>query len=117
MNVNAEIIKTLGDATQLPVAFEVYEGNAEKFIVFNYQNEKSDGWADNHASVEVAYMTVQLITPKSFNYMNLKHIIRDALNSLDNYSVINIESILGDVYQGTENTRQTIFTVEIFNSI
>lgn len=115
MNVNKEIIDMLGNATGLPVAQDEYEGKSDKYIIFVYADETPDNYADNQPNCDTVYLQIQLITPKQFNYMNLKHIIRDTLEA-NNWTVTNISSFLGDAFQGTEKIRQTIFETNITRS-
>lgn len=108
MNINNHLISILHNATGLKVSPDEFEGNADKYIVFTYTDEKPISYGDNFPIGDTAYLQIQLITPKNYNYMNLKHQIRDALEQND-YSVTSIRSFLGDAIQGTEHIRQTVF--------
>lgn len=108
MNINNHIINILHNATGLSVSPDFYEGKDTKYILFTYLDEQPNSFGDNRPIGDTAYLQIQLITPKSYNYMTLKHQIRDALEQND-YSVTSIRSFLGDAIQGTENIRQTIF--------
>ncbi|MBQ0113998.1 MAG: hypothetical protein KBT03_12785 [Bacteroidales bacterium] len=115
MNVNKEIIELLGTATALPVAQDEYEGTSSSYLIFIYEDETPDNYADNKANCDTVYLQIQLITPKNYNYMNLKHIIRNALENND-WIVTSIQSFLGDAIQGTEKIRQTIFKTNLTRS-
>lgn len=107
MNLNKLLIETLNDATGLPVAQDEYEGKEDKYIVFTYIDERPEVFADNVAVADVAYMQIQLITPKSYNYFAKKETIREALEGAG-FSVTSLKSYLGDAFNGTEKIRQTI---------
>lgn len=108
MNINNHLITVLNNATGLSVSPDFYEGTDDKYILFSYIDERPISYGDNVPLGDTAYLQIQLITPKSYNYMNLKHQIRNALEEND-FSVTSIRSMLGDAIQGTENIRQTIF--------
>lgn len=110
MDLNEMLIALLGQ-TGLPVEQDLYEGDEDKYIIFTYEDEKPEAFGDNLPIADTAYLQIQLITPKNFNYFNLKQKIRTLLEGAD-FSVISIRSFLGDVYIGTEKQRQTIFQVE-----
>ena len=107
MNCNKKIIDTLAP-TDLPVVQDEYTGKEEKYIVFVYTDETPVLWSDNGVDADMVYIQLQLITPKNFNYFALKHQIRDLLEGAE-FSVTSIQSFLGDIYNGTEKVRQTIF--------
>lgn len=110
MNLNEKIIKLL-ETTGLPVEQDEYTGEDKKYIVFTYEDEGPAEWGDDRPIADTAYIQIQLITPKNYNYFYMKEKIRDLLEEAD-FSVTSIRSFLGDVYVGTEKTRQTIFQVE-----
>ena len=107
MNCNKLIIDTLS-ATELPVVQDEYTGKSDKYIVFIYTDEVPALWSDNGVDADTVYIQLQLITPKAFNYFNLKHQIRDLLEGVG-FNVTSTQSFLGDPYNGTEKVRQTIF--------
>lgn len=110
MNLN-EILKRLLSVTELPVEQDEYDGNEEKYIIFVYEDESPEMYGDNEVVADTVYLQIQLITPKNFNYFMLKKQIRNLLEEAD-FSVTSIRSYLGNVAQGTEKIRQTIFQVE-----
>ena len=110
MDLNELLITLLG-TTGLPVKQDEYTGKSDKYIVFVYEDEGPESHADNIVTADTAYIQVQLITPKKFNYFKLKKEIRDLLEGAD-FSVTSIRSFLGDAAIGTEKTRQTIFHAE-----
>lgn len=109
MDLN-EKLEELLSLTGLPVAQDEYTGPLSEYIIFTYEDERPAEHADNKATADTAYMQIQLITPKEFDYMVLKKKIRDLLEEAD-FFVTSIRSFLGDVYYGTERTRQTVFEV------
>lgn len=110
MNLNELLIKLLGE-TGLEVEQDIYEGDSEKYIIFTYEDENPENFADNRATADTTYLQVQLITPKEFDYFELKKKIRDLLEEAD-FLVKSTRSFLGSVYVGTEKIRQTIFHVK-----
>ena len=110
MNLN-ELLKDLLSATGLPVEQDEYTGNGDKYIIFVYEDERPETHADNAVTADTAFIQVQLVTPKEFNYFALKKEIRSLLEEAD-FSVTSTRSFLGDVANGTEKTRQTIFHTE-----
>lgn len=109
MDLNEKIIELLG-TTGLPVEQDEYCGAKNKYIVFTYEDETPASHADNQVTSDTVYMQVQLITPKDFNYLKLKKKIRNLLEGAG-FFVTSTISFLGDVYQGTQKTRQTVFKV------
>lgn len=107
MNCNQLIIETLAP-TELPVVQDEYTGASKNYIVFIYTDEVPVLWSDNGVDADTAYIQLQLITPKNFNYFALKHQIRDLLEGAG-FIVTSIQSWLGDEYNGTDKVRQTIF--------
>ena len=108
MNVNP-LLMALKDITKLPVVPDIYEGSSDKWITFTYQDERPVFFGDNEVLDDTAYISVNLFTPKDFNYMPLKGDIKTYLESIG--IVTNCES-----YVYTENQipiRQTIFEVTI----
>lgn len=110
MNLN-KLLKSLLGETGLPVKQDEYTGENDKYIIFVYEDEHPEEHADNFVTADTAYIQVQLITPKEFDYFTLKERIRNLLEGAD-FSVTSIRSFLGDVANGTEKTRQTIFQTE-----
>lgn len=108
MNVNP-LLMELKNITNLPVVPDLYEGASDKWITFTYQDERPSYFGDNDVLDDIAYISVNLFTPKSFNYMSLKNDIKTYLESIG--IVTNCES-----YVYMENqipVRQTIFEVQI----
>jgi len=108
MNVNP-LIMALKDITKLPVVPDIYEGTSDKWITFTYQDERPVFFGDNEVLDDTAYISVNLFTPKDFNYMALKETIKTYLETIG--IVTNCES-----YVYMENQipiRQTIFEVTI----
>lgn len=110
MNCNKMIIDALSQ-THLPVKQDEYSGKEEKYIVFMYTDEVPAMWGDDEVLADTVYIQLQLITPKNFNYFALKHQVRDLLEGAG-FLVTSTQSILGDIYNGTEKVRQTIFEIQ-----
>lgn len=110
MNLN-ELLKNLLSVTGLPVEQDEYTELGDKYIIFVYEDEHPADHADNAVTADTVYIQVQLVTPKEFDYFTLKKEIRNLLEGAD-FSVTSIRSFLGDVANGTDKTRQTIFHTE-----
>lgn len=108
MNVNP-LLMELKNITGLPVVPDLYEGESDKWIAFTYHDERPVFFGDNKVLDDTAYIIISLYTPKSFNYMSLKHDIKTYLETIG--IVTNCES-----YVYLENQipiRQTLFEVHI----
>lgn len=115
MNINQLINSILNMATGFPVAQDEYGGEEDKYILYTYFDEKPQSFGDNRPTADVAYIHIQLITPKNYNYFAKKEAIRNALED-SGFIVTSISSMLGDAYQGTQKTRQTIFEAQYASS-
>lgn len=109
MNLDSLIKETLS-FTGLEIEQDEYTGDEDKYIIFTYEDEKPELFSDNNVTEDTAYIQIQLITPKDFDYKALKDKIRNALEAAD-FFVTSIHSFLGSVYVGTEKTRQTVFEI------
>ena len=107
MNLN-ELLQTVLGMTGLPVEQDLYTGGADKYIVFSYEGETPEAFGDNMPIADTAYMQIQIITPKNFDYFDLKRQVRNGLEAAG-FSVTSIRSFTGDVYVGTDQIRQTVF--------
>ena len=92
MTLNERIIDLLGNATGLPV------------------DQDRNDHGDNEVLADETDLQIQLFSPKEFDYLQTKKIIRNTLEKAG-FIVSSIRSFLGDELTGTENTRQTIFSV------
>lgn len=109
MNLNEMLIALLSQ-TGLPVEQDEYNGKEKMYIIFTYEDERPEAHADNRTTADTAWLQIQLITPKDYSYFSLKKKIRNLLEEAD-FFVTSTRSFLGDVYHGTEKTRQTVFEV------
>lgn len=107
MDLNKMLMELLS-TTELPVSQDENVDGSEKYIIFIYEDENPEYHADNKVSADTAYLQIQLITPKKFNYFPLKKEIRNLLEGAG-FAVTSIKSFLGNVAVGTEKIRQTIF--------
>jgi len=111
MNCNS-LIKTTLTSLGYPVVQDEYEGTAKKYIVFIYTDETPALWGDDLPTADTTFLQIQFITPKDYNYFNDKHTIRNLLEGAG-FLVTSTQSFLGDIYNGTDKVRQTIFEVQI----
>lgn len=110
MTLNERIRTLLGEATGLPVEQDQYDGTSDKYILFIYEDERPVHHGDNEVLIDETDLQIQLFTPKEFDYLELKKVIRNTLEKAG-FTVSSIRSFLGDGLTGTEKTRQTIFSV------
>lgn len=104
MNVNKEI-QELGTITGLSVSPDIYSGNAEKYIVYTYTDERPVFWGDDETLADQVTIQVSLYTPAKFNYMDLKHTILEYLESLGE---INEISSWLETFTAKNNMEKTI---------
>lgn len=104
MDVNKEI-QELGTITGLPVSPDIYSGSAEKYIVYTYTDERAVFWGDDEVLADQVTIQVNMFTPPKLNYMNLKHKIRDYLETLGE---INEISSWLETFTAKNNLEQTI---------
>lgn len=107
MNVNP-LIESLEKSIHIPVAQDEYEGKDDKYLIYTYEDERPVHFGDDKALQDTAYLTLQLIVPKTFNYMKLKHQIRDELERMD-FIVTDIRSFLSSAINGTDKIRRITF--------
>ena len=87
MNIN-ESIQELHNVTGLPVSPDLYEGGEESYITYTYIDEHVALYGDDAPDYDELSIRVDLYTPPTMNYMNLKHQIRDYLETLGGVSSI-----------------------------
>lgn len=109
MNLN-EMLKTLLCTIGFPVEQDEYTGKEEKYIIFVYEDERPETYADNEVTSDTVSMQIQMVTPKNYNYFESKREIRDLLERAG-FFVTSIRSFLGDARQGIEKIRHTVFEV------
>ena len=104
MDVNSEI-QVLESITGLPVSPDIYTGDDDKYIVYTYEDERPVYWGDDMPLEDQVIVQVNLFTPPKFNYMALKHQVRDYLETLGEIS--SIDSWL-DTFTAKNNLEKTI---------
>lgn len=107
MNIN-KLLKDALKPIDLPVEQDEYTGAGNKYLIFVYEDERPEGYADNKPIADTTYLQLQLVTPKNFDYFALKDNIKKRLEAAG-FRVTSTRSFLGDVYQKTEKKRQTIY--------
>lgn len=111
MNVN-EKIRMLEKVTGYPVRPDIYEGPADKYITFTYEDERAALYADDNEQADIAYLQVVLFTPDDFNYFEDKKKIKKELKR-QGFEIESIQSWLDDARIGTKRVRHTTFSVNI----
>ncbi len=109
MNVNEKILG-LQDVVNCPVEPDEYSGSKERYITFTYEDERPDVYADDKVITDEAYLQVAYFTPKSYDYMDDKHKIRDYLES-QGFKVTTIRSWIEDALTGYQKIRHTVFEI------
>ena len=104
MNVNQEILE-LETITGLPVSQDIYTGTGEKYITFTYNTENPVFWGDDEVMEDETVLQVNLYTPVGFNYMGLKHTIRDYLETI---GIVNSIGSWLDTFTVKNNLEKTI---------
>lgn len=90
MNVNEKILG-LKEIADCPVVPDVYDGTEDRYITFTYEDERPDTRADNGVEADVSYIQIAYFVPKTYDYMNDKHRIRDYLEA-NGFQVTSIRS-------------------------
>lgn len=108
MNLNEKIMG-LEEVTGYPVEQDLYEGNADKYITFTYEDERPVMNGDNRPVADVAYLQISFFCPKNFNYFEAKRKIRDYLESQK--FKVTIRTWLEEVMNGDEKIRRVLFEV------
>ena len=112
MNVN-EKVRTLEKITGYPVRPDIYEGDSDKYIVFNYEDERGTLYGDDTELYCTAYLQIALYTPEDFNYMEDKRKIKKELKA-QGFNVESIRSWMEPAAKnGTKRVRHTAFMVNI----
>ncbi len=107
MDLNA-IIMGLEPVTEIPVYPDTAPAGEEKSISFTYEDERPEFFGNNIPIADTAYLQITLYTPEGYDYMDLKHMIRDYLEE-KGFCVTSIESWLESGLTGTRRTRHTVF--------
>lgn len=111
MNVNPLILE-LNKTTGYPVVPDIYEGKADKYIVFSYADERGELYGDDMELYTTAKLYVSLYCPMSWNYMTDKKIIKKKLVELG-FQVETISSYIDDSLEGAEKVRRVLFEINI----
>jgi len=106
MNVNQLIINTLSPL-DIPIEPDVYTGDSDKWITFNYADDRGGLFADDGPTCDIVSMQIHLFTPLDFDYLNLKETIRSLLY-IAGFSYAKISTI----YEDDTKLRHTIFECE-----
>ena len=113
MNVNTEI-QELQSVTGLEVSPDIYSGKKDKFITYTYTDERPVFWGDDVILADQVTVQVNLYTPPKFDYMELKHQIRDYLESI---GIVNETESWLETFTAKSNLetviRRTTFNVTI----
>lgn len=92
MNVNDKIM-TIQELTGIEVQQNLYNGDAEEWIVFNYADERSNSFADDAPTSDTVYLMIHLYTKRDF--LDLKEAIKTYLEK-EGFDDISIQSYYED---------------------
>lgn len=107
MNLNEFFATDLSGAIGIPVSEDIYEGDADKYITFTYQDERPTGFADNHPIEDECEVYVNLYVPKDYDYFEMKESIRDYLEAYGFF--VSMQSWLENGKKQTELIRRITF--------
>ena len=100
-----KIFKALG----IEVAQDEYLGKQAKYATFTYYDEQPTSWADNEVTSDTAYLQIQFVTPKNYDYFAEKKAIRNALESTG-FTYINGETFLVCHYRHRKKRTVRVFS-------
>lgn len=109
MNVNP-LLMELQNITGVITVPDYYEGKADKWITFTYEDERPGQLGDNGVTDDIAYMQISLFTPGKYNYMELKEKIKTYLESIG--VVTGVQSWI-EKKENQTYVRHTVFTAEL----
>lgn len=75
-----EILKTTLEKTGLPVKPYEYKGTKAEYIIYNEEDERGIGHADDRPQAESIWWQVHLFTPVTYDYREMKRKIRSMLH-------------------------------------
>lgn len=111
MNLNP-LFEELQNEIGYPVVQDMYQGEEPVYCVYSYEDERGTLYGDNKPLEDTAYMRIQIYTPKSYNYMELKHQTRDFLEGRG-FIITGIKSWLESRLDGkAEKIRCTMIEME-----
>ena len=91
---------------ELPVALETYEGSSTEYITYNLAYEKEGSHSDNKPKTEKSYWQIHLVTPREFDYREVKKKIKKYLYD-NGFKGIEVTPIT------EKDTRHIVFECEI----
>lgn len=78
MSINKLILDTL-KPFNLPIKQDLYDDNETSYFIWNIADDRGGFDAENIVLTDIISIQVHLFVPISFNYLNLKKQIRQAL--------------------------------------
>ena len=99
-------------ATGIRIHEDFCEELSKKYIVFTVEGEQPVLNGDDRVIADTIYITLQLIVPKTLDYVEMKYKIRDILEE-NEFSVTDIHSYSSDEVNGTDKIRRIIFEANI----
>ena len=62
-----------------PYKPDVYQGDCEKYFVYNYADQRGNLWADDEPETVIASVQVHFFMPEKENFIKIQNKIRKAL--------------------------------------
>lgn len=97
MTLDDFIIKTVSPVVK-PVVPNLYTGESVRYCTFNYL-EMPEGIGDNAAHLTRAVVQVHYFAPLRESTIKTRHALRDAIASVDNFTLPSIENATDETGQ------------------
>ncbi len=81
MSINRDVIQALAPFG-FPVEFMHYDGKADAYFVFNFENEEPVAFSDDEPEFEEYNLQLHFFSNKSFNHVQLKRDVKNRLRAL-----------------------------------
>lgn len=109
MSIN-KLIKDTLEPLGLPVRQDVYDGNEDKWITYNYADDRGIEFVDDEPVTDEIEIQIHLFVPFEFNYLSMKRNIRRALIGAGfSYPTVHV------FYEDDTDIRHIVFECSIIN--
>lgn len=111
VNVNKILMDLAKELKGYEISPDIYDGQSDKWAVFSYTDERGSLYADNDEEAVTAQIQLNVYTPKDYNYMHDKKIIKDYLRK-SGFSNISFMAWVDQDQHGTEYMRHQVWEFE-----
>ena len=108
VNVNKILMSLKNELKGYDIAPDIYDGKSDKWGVFSYTDERGSLFADNDEEAVTARIMLTFYTPKNYNYMQDKGIVKDFLKR-NGFENITYSSWVDQDQHGTEYMRHQVW--------